>query len=225
MIFIDNKYTRWYYAIVDNAKTRSITGYTETHHIIPRSIGGSNQKDNLVKLTAREHFVCHMLLVKMLPSSQNQKLVYAAWCMIKLENKHQTRYKVTSRVFQWLKEDAAKLHAERTRSNNPMSNPAIRKRHQESIKKRGKTLGTTGKKLGPKSAETRAVLSQKTKESMTPERRERIRQQQLNRTLDHKEKHKFAHSRRISCIYCRCLCKPGSFNRWHGANCKLHIGQ
>ena len=222
MIFIDNKYTRWYYAIVDNAKTRSITGYTETHHIIPRSIGGSNHKDNLVKLTAREHFVCHMLLVKMLPAPQNQKLVYAAWCMANQENDLQTRYKVVSRSYQWIRERFATMHAERTRSNNPMSNPAIRKRHQEAIKKRGKTKGNTGNKRGPISNQLREVLSQKTKESMTPERREQIRQQQLNRTPEQKEKYKFAHSKRISCIFCKKQLTPGNFNRWHGANCKLH---
>jgi hypothetical protein len=50
MIFIDNKYTRWYYNIVNNAKSRIPTGYTEKHHIIPKSCGGSNFKDNLAKL-------------------------------------------------------------------------------------------------------------------------------------------------------------------------------
>lgn len=42
MIFIDNKYTYWYYNIVHRAKTRNITGYTEKHHIIPKSCGGDN---------------------------------------------------------------------------------------------------------------------------------------------------------------------------------------
>ena len=53
MIFIENKYTRYYYSIIDRAKNRSITGYTENHHIIPKSLGGTNQKHNLVKLTAK----------------------------------------------------------------------------------------------------------------------------------------------------------------------------
>jgi cellobiose-specific phosphotransferase system component IIA len=65
MIFIDNKYTRWYYNIVTNAKSRISIGYTEKHHIIPKSCGGNNSKNNLVALTAREHFVCHLLLIRM----------------------------------------------------------------------------------------------------------------------------------------------------------------
>ena len=38
--------------------------YTERHHIIPVCMNGTNDKDNLVTLTAREHFVAHALLVK-----------------------------------------------------------------------------------------------------------------------------------------------------------------
>jgi hypothetical protein len=60
-----NKYTCWYNNITENAKSRIIDGYTERHHILPRSLGGTNDKDNLVDLTAREHFICHWLLTKM----------------------------------------------------------------------------------------------------------------------------------------------------------------
>lgn len=41
-----------------------VKGYVERHHIIPRCMGGSNDRDNLVALTAREHFLAHMLLGK-----------------------------------------------------------------------------------------------------------------------------------------------------------------
>jgi hypothetical protein len=79
MIFIDNKYTRWYYRIITTAKNRILPKniYTERHHIIPRSLGGNNLKDNLVKLTAREHFVCHLLLVKMTKDSIRHKMLSA----------------------------------------------------------------------------------------------------------------------------------------------------
>lgn len=42
-----------------------LTGYYETHHIVPRSEGGSDNSSNLVKLTAREHFLAHWLLFRM----------------------------------------------------------------------------------------------------------------------------------------------------------------
>jgi len=63
MIFIDNKYTRVYYRIVANAKSKTHppNTYLERHHVIPESLGGVNCKENLAKLTAREHFICHWL--------------------------------------------------------------------------------------------------------------------------------------------------------------------
>ncbi len=76
-MYLDNKYTRIYYSIIDRAKNRVLNGYTEKHHIIPKSIGGSNTKDNLVKLTPREHFICHLLLPKMLEGLSRRKMTFA----------------------------------------------------------------------------------------------------------------------------------------------------
>ena len=79
MIFIQNKYTRIYYTIIEKAKSRTISSYTENHHIIPKSLGGSNSKDNLVALTAREHFVCHLLLTKMTEADARSKMAMAVF--------------------------------------------------------------------------------------------------------------------------------------------------
>jgi len=82
MIFIDNKYTRTYFSIINRAKSRTLENtYFEKHHVIPKSLGGSNKKDNLVKLTAREHYVCHLLLTKMTSGDAYYKMVNAAWLM------------------------------------------------------------------------------------------------------------------------------------------------
>jgi hypothetical protein len=64
-MFAENKYTRWYFKIVDSARHHTRDGYVEEHHIIPLSLGGSDAPDNLVKLTGREHFICHLLLLRM----------------------------------------------------------------------------------------------------------------------------------------------------------------
>lgn len=65
-------YKRLYDRIVNSSKNRKISGYTENHHIIPRSLDGSNNKSNLAILTAREHFLCHYLLAKMYPPLSNE---------------------------------------------------------------------------------------------------------------------------------------------------------
>lgn len=108
MIFIDNKYTRWYYTIVNRAKSRIPTGYTEKHHIIPKSCGGDNSKNNIVNLTAKEHFICHLLLTKAVSSEFRFKLVYA-FHGLKAKQPKQIRYKsnleITGKLYQTLREE------------------------------------------------------------------------------------------------------------------------
>jgi hypothetical protein len=98
-MFISNKYTTWYYSIINNAKTRilAVDVYTEVHHIVPKSLGGNNSKSNLVTLTAKEHFVCHTLLVKMVPQELKKKMVYAFW---RMANSVSKRYKPTAKIYE-----------------------------------------------------------------------------------------------------------------------------
>ena len=56
-----------------------LDGYHERHHIIPKCMNGSNSKDNLIDLYAREHFIAHKLLAEENP--QNYQLKYAYWNM------------------------------------------------------------------------------------------------------------------------------------------------
>lgn len=108
MIFIDNKYTKWYTAIIQNAKTRSLSDntYIERHHIIPRCVGGNNSKENLVNLTAREHFVCHLLLTKMV-TGPNQHKMFSAVTRFQQSRKYQHRV-LTSWEYQKVRECAIK---------------------------------------------------------------------------------------------------------------------
>lgn len=59
-------YQRIYDQLITNAKknNKSKTEYYEKHHILPRSMGGGDEKSNLVNLTARQHFIAHRLLEK-----------------------------------------------------------------------------------------------------------------------------------------------------------------
>lgn len=63
-------YKKIYENLIKYRKTNIPTGYTENHHILPRSMGGSNEADNLVKLTGREHWIAHLLLYKIHKNSQ-----------------------------------------------------------------------------------------------------------------------------------------------------------
>lgn len=76
MIFIENKYSRIYYNLISKAKSRILADdvLTEIHHVIPRSFyktkkgwidGNPDELSNLVTLTYREHYLAHLLLVRM----------------------------------------------------------------------------------------------------------------------------------------------------------------
>lgn len=84
-MFIDSKYKNWYYNIISNARNRAtsraeankILGYSERHHVIPKCMGGQDNKENLVYLSSREHFLCHLLLVKFVEKDYVRKMKYA----------------------------------------------------------------------------------------------------------------------------------------------------
>jgi len=80
-------YKKIYQQLIDRARSRSITGYKETHHIIPRCLGGTDDPMNLVDLTPEEHYVAHQLLVKI--HTNNGRLLYAAvmMCSNRINNK------------------------------------------------------------------------------------------------------------------------------------------
>lgn len=73
-------YNKIYNDLISRGKNRFLDSYTETHHIIPKCIGGSDDNENLVRLTPEEHYLAHQLLVKIYP--KNMLLINAAMMMI-----------------------------------------------------------------------------------------------------------------------------------------------
>lgn len=95
-ISLSNKYTTWYIAIIDNAKSRAssreeakmILGYVESHHIIPKCI---IKNAEVAFLSAKEHFICHLLLTKMFSDKCIiQKMNYALSSFLR-KNSNQVR--------------------------------------------------------------------------------------------------------------------------------------
>lgn len=80
-------YKKIYQQLIDRARVRNTLDYKETHHIIPKCLGGTDDPSNLVDLTPEEHYVAHQLLVKI--HSDNGKLLYAAvmMCSNRINNK------------------------------------------------------------------------------------------------------------------------------------------
>lgn len=162
-MFINNKYQKWYYEIVKNAihRTINVNTYYETHHIIPRCLGGNNSKSNLVKLTAKEHFVCHRLLVYMVDSINNQYKMKNAVSKFMQSRSYQFRV-LNSRQYQICREyssECARYFAK--------SRPA---RTKESIQK---GIDTNISRYGAGSNQINAVISDDQKQKMIDLRSER----------------------------------------------------
>lgn len=126
-MFVNNKYTRWYYNIINSAKENS--SYVEKHHIIPKSLGGTNEASNIVKLTAKQHFVCHMLLIKMVPTKLDRyKMACALNYMAQKNTKSSKGY--TSKSYEKIKPLICKIRSERMKENNPFKG----KKHSKELK-------------------------------------------------------------------------------------------
>lgn len=82
--------------------------YFETHHIVPKCMGGDNSKENLIDLYAFEHFEAHRLLCLENPS--NKKLAFAWFAMSHIKNQHtKERYKCTAQEYEEIKKLKSEL--------------------------------------------------------------------------------------------------------------------
>lgn len=153
------KYKNHYDRLIEKAKSRPTPkGYCETHHIIPKSMGGCDVPENLVVLTAREHFIAHFFLAKIYGGKQ--------WCAASLMSR---RFKTNSRTYETMRQnwnnemsgsnspmfgrtrpDAAK----RLKTNNPMHLSEIAKKQGNAM--RGSKNPQWGK-TGGKSATSKSV--------------------------------------------------------------------
>jgi hypothetical protein len=155
-MLLENKYSKWYYSIISNAKTRILNNniYSELHHIVPESFfknrtrkgpsgwldGNPNNPLNKVNLTPREHFICHLLLIKFTTGVAKSKMVFAAAGM-KRARKFQHRY-VNSRLYSIVRQEMSKQssilnkgrkHSEETRKK--VSDAGKGRKHSEETKK------------------------------------------------------------------------------------------
>jgi hypothetical protein len=247
-----NKYTTWYTAITDRARTRKLEGYTERHHVIPKSLNGTDDKTNLVDLTAREHFICHWLLTKMYTGEAKFKMIYALNGM-KRNGKFTQRYEtlVTSRVYENLKKEFSIVHSATMKGRDPW-NRGIPITEEQREKNR---IAATGKKrsaeaiakavakqLGQKrSEETKLKMSLaskgKPKGPMSEENKLKISQgtkgkskpegmgARLSATVAAQlaAGTHYTQQPKQTCPHCGVQAGKARYNGYHGANCRSLI--
>ena len=169
--FLNNKYRQWYYNIIQHRLSNPASGYTERHHILPKSLGGSNNQSNLVALTAREHYVCHLLLIRMTEGNARTSMLRAfnAFKMSGSKNprnltarQYQTVRLLTEGLPSW---NAGKKHSPETRAKIS----AARKGRQSPMK--GKQFSDEAKaniSTAASNPERRAKISQALKGRVSP---------------------------------------------------------
>lgn len=120
-------YQNIYNNLIDRATRRVSEGYVEKHHIVPRCLGGSDAKENIVSLYPEEHYLAHLLLCKV--NKGNSKLLYAAMNMT--SGAMINNGKRNNKAYGWLRRQYAESMSG---DNNPnRRNPDIQK---EAAKKR-----------------------------------------------------------------------------------------
>jgi hypothetical protein len=58
-------YLQIYNNIIEHRQQQSPDAPSHSHHIVPRSLGGDDGEDNVVRVTVREHKVLHLCLYKL----------------------------------------------------------------------------------------------------------------------------------------------------------------
>ena len=242
-----NKYTKWYNQITDRARNRIVEGYTERHHIKPRSLGGTDNTDNLVELTAREHFICHWLLVKMTTGEEHYKMLNALR-MMRAEKSGQQRYEtaITSRVYESIKQEYAQLQSVlRSGKGNGFFGKTHTEEARRAIREKntGKKLteeqiarqiaAQTGRKRAPFSEEWRAKMAEKKKGENNPrfgiKVSEETKQKQREKATGRKQSEETIRKKadairgrakpKLLCPHCQQMIAVNTYPRWHGPNC------
>jgi len=190
MTYIDE-----YFELINNSKQTKSHSYTEKHHILPKSIFNDeiakdlllidqlikdfDDKRNIVKLSAKDHFFAHLLLVKIfkgVSSNCYERMVYAANFMMSRTNnadEYKRLRKAYSKVLtKTLKGKTSRAlgckwseEAKRKKSlNHPMRGKTYEEYYGKSKSDKLKKMRSETHKGKKVSIETRKKLSEKQKE-------------------------------------------------------------
>jgi hypothetical protein len=236
--------------IANRRKLGTPEGYTEKHHIIPRSFGGTDDSVNLIALTAREHFMAHRFLARIHPDTGMVHAVFKMAC----SNKTMGRYKVTNKVYEQLRmahahrvsTDEVSKQKKSLAGKGKKQSPEHIKARTDSRKQSGEwhseetklkmSLANTGKESYWKGKAIPEEMVEKRKKTMretggwewTEERKQAASQRLLGKpskkppvTEEYKQHLREEKSKKVTCPHCG---KQGTaliMPRWHFNNCKV----
>ena len=101
-------YQKIYESLITKRQKNPAKGYTEKHHILPKSLGGSDNPTNLVVLSGREHWVAHLLLYKI---HRSKETLYACNMMAMKCEERDIGYIKSSRLYEKVRENYSKIRS------------------------------------------------------------------------------------------------------------------
>jgi hypothetical protein len=211
------------------ATKRKLDGYSEVHHIIPRCMGGSNKKENLVRLTSREHFLAHHLLFRIYKST---KLAHAWFSMCRASDGQYRKFS----SHQYATAKSAHINAMKA-SMIGAGNHFYGRKHSDETKKKLRDANL-GRKISqeriqwftenvakkPKSLDHRKKIGRKNlvtiKNILTGEVKRLDRSLISGYDTEIWKNPSSIKQKREQCIYCNVESVSGNIKRWHNENCK-----
>lgn len=205
--FLQNRYTKHYYNIINYAKSRyayvgdtkrnranveASLGYMEKHHIVPRCMGGSDEHSNMVWLTVREHLHVHLVLTRMVKSQYRGKMFYAIKAMVAMCRSGGNNGTKDSRKTSLVIPKSLIPIVEKAKIEAASESSRIQKGRKvwTEDQKKQMSIARTGTKRSPETCKniSRALKGKpRTLKNFTPEEySERKRQESLSKTLNEK---------------------------------------
>ena len=194
-----------YERFIEWCRTSPKEGGIEKHHILPKSMGGTDEEENIIALTYREHFIAHWMLWKI---HRNQEMADAFWLMA-----HTKQYRrMNSRTFQKLKEQRNLVLSRRMSENNPSTWPSVKEKRR---------VAALGNDWG------RANKGFKKTEQQIENHKKSLLEYYKNNTTSDKQKSSVAEANRkrankpkVSCPFCQKIGAEHLMNRYHFDKCR-----
>lgn len=209
--------------------------YKELHHILPKCMGGPNEKNNLVRLTARQHYLAHWLLYKIY---KTPKLVHA-WHSMSRIGVGQEERAINSNLFEYCKKERSKILSENSKGEK---NNFYGKKHKDEVKKRLSEMNLGKKRISqqgisswiekvakkPNSDLQKQNLANRNKKFLTLQNKYTLEKVYIDR--DKKSEYdseiwvnpkKITPEKKVACDYCGFVSNSGNIKRWHNENCKI----
>lgn len=140
-----------YQQFIEYNRTKDQGKYTHKHHVIPKSMGGKNNKENIIRLSWLTHYYAHMLLAKENPENKELQKAYENMgsidaylhrCYINMTKNHNLSDEQRKNLSEAMKgnTNSKRPHSYTKRKVEPPKSEEWKRKHSEAMKGRHWTI-------------------------------------------------------------------------------------